>query len=120
MSTLVADGCVSSKRSMFSKVTKMFSRKKVVNFLSVILPVAVLGLLFSDAAMATGGKDLMASGKDTVKKTFGSDSTVLGWVILAEVIVGGVMYMMTKNVKFLFGFAILIVFTTVGMNVAGY
>ena len=55
-----------------------------------------------------------------MKKTFGSDSTVLGWVILAEVIVGGVMYMMTKNVKFLFGFAILIVFTTVGMNVAGY
>ncbi|MEQ5974163.1 type IV conjugative transfer system pilin TraA [Serratia liquefaciens] len=120
MSTLVADGCVSSKRSVFSKIANLFSRKKIVKFMSVMLPVAVLGLFFSDAAMATGGKDLMASGKDTVKKTFGSDSTVLGWVILAEVIVGGVMYMMTKNVKFLFGFAILIVFTTVGMNVAGY
>ncbi|PVF84822.1 pilin [Klebsiella aerogenes] len=41
-------------------------------------------------------------------------------MILAEVIVGGIMYMMTKNVKFLAGFAILSVFVTVGMSVAGY
>lgn len=120
MSTLVADVCTSSKKSVFSKIARHFSRKRVINFLSVILPVAVLSLFFSEAAMATGGKDLMAAGKDTVKKTFGSDSTVIGWVILAEVIVGGVMYLMTKNVKFLFGFAILCVFVNVGMGVAGY
>ncbi|WP_422917672.1 type IV conjugative transfer system pilin TraA [Shigella boydii] len=38
---------------------------------------------------------------------------------LAEVLVGAVMYMMTKNVKFLAGFAILSVFIAVGMAVVG-
>jgi type IV conjugative transfer system pilin TraA len=33
---------------------------------------------------------------------------------------GGIMYMMTKNVKFLVGFAILSTFITIGMSVAGY
>lgn len=42
------------------------------------------------------------------------------WVVLAEVIAGGIMYMMTKNVKFLFGFAIISTFITIGMSVAGY
>ncbi|HCS2033599.1 TPA: conjugal transfer protein TraA, partial [Shigella sonnei] len=37
-----------------------------------------------------------------------------------EVLVGAVMYMMTKNVKFLVGFAILSVFIAVGMSVAGF
>jgi type IV conjugative transfer system pilin TraA len=62
----------------------------------------------------------MASGDDTVKGTFGKDSSVVKWVILAEVLVGAVMYMTTKNLKFLAGFAILSVFVTVGMSVAGY
>ncbi|HEE3953775.1 TPA: type IV conjugative transfer system pilin TraA, partial [Klebsiella pneumoniae] len=34
-------------------------------------------------------------------------SSVVKWVVLAEVVAGGIMYMMTKNVKFLFGFAII-------------
>lgn len=42
----------------------------------------------------------MASGNTTVKATFGKDSSVVKWVVLAEVLVGAVMYMMTKNVKF--------------------
>ncbi|HBZ2909743.1 TPA: type IV conjugative transfer system pilin TraA, partial [Klebsiella pneumoniae] len=54
------------------------------------------------------------------KGTFGKDSSVVKWVILAEVLVGAVMYMTTKNLKFLAGFAILSVFVTVGMSVAGY
>ncbi len=49
----------------------------------------------------------MASGNTTVKATFGKDSSVVKWVVLAEVLVGAVMYMMTKNVKFLAGFAII-------------
>lgn len=39
--------------------------------------------------------------------------------VLAEVLVGAVMYMMTKNVKFLAGFAIISVFIAVGMAVVG-
>lgn len=73
------------------------------------------GQVFADAA-----KDLMASGNETVKLTFGSGSSLVKWVVLAEVIVGGIMYMMTKNIKFLAGFAILSVFIAIGMGVAGY
>ncbi|WP_096316017.1 type IV conjugative transfer system pilin TraA [Escherichia coli] len=59
------------------------------------------------------------SGNSTVKATFGKDSSVVKWVVLAEVLVGAVMYMMTKNVKFLAGFAIISVFIAVGMAVVG-
>ena len=59
-------------------------------------------MFFPQLAMAAGssGQDLMASGNTTVKATFGKDSSVVKWVVLAEVLVGAVMYMMTKNVKF--------------------
>ncbi len=57
--------------------------------------------------------------RSTVKATFGKDSSVVKWVVLAEVLVGAVMYMMTKNVKFLAGFAIISVFIAVGMAVVG-
>ncbi len=61
-------------------------------------------MFFPQLAMAAQGQDLMASGNTTVKATFGKDSSVVKWVVLAEVLVGAVMYMMTKNVKFLAGF----------------
>lgn len=67
-----------------------------------VIPAAVLMMFFPQLAMAAGssGQDLMASGNTTVKATFGKDSSVVKWVVLAEVLVGAVMYMMTKNVKF--------------------
>ncbi|CAM3871821.1 type IV conjugative transfer system pilin TraA [Klebsiella variicola subsp. variicola] len=68
----------------------------------------------------TTATDLMKSGDATVKGTFGKSSSVVKWVVLAEVVAGGIMYMMTKNVKFLFGFAIISTFITIGMSVAGY
>jgi type IV conjugative transfer system pilin TraA len=85
-----------------------------------VLPVAALAAFFPDAAMATTATDLMKSGDATVKGTFGKSSSVVKWVVLAEVVAGGIMYMMTKNVKFLFGFAIISTFITIGMSVAGY
>ncbi|MFQ1677791.1 type IV conjugative transfer system pilin TraA, partial [Klebsiella pneumoniae] len=87
----------------------------------VALPVAAVAAFFPDAAMATTtATDLMKSGDATVKGTFGKQSSVVKWVVLAEVVAGGIMYMMTKNVKFLFGFAIISTFITIGMSVAGY
>ncbi|EPM4187557.1 type IV conjugative transfer system pilin TraA (plasmid) [Klebsiella aerogenes] len=101
--------------------TRFFSKTKMLKAAKAVLPVAVLAAAFPEVAMATTtGTDLMKSGDGTVKATFGKGSSVVKWVILAEVIVGGIMYMMTKNVKFLAGFAILSVFVTVGMSVAGY
>ncbi|MFZ5132442.1 type IV conjugative transfer system pilin TraA [Enterobacter roggenkampii] len=109
---------IENKKSVLSRI---FNKKNVLKAAKGILPLAVLAAVFPQAALATTtGTDLMKTGDGTVKATFGSGSSVVKWVILAEVIVGGIMYMMTKNVKFLAGFAILSVFVTVGMSVAGY
>ncbi len=62
-----------------------------------VIPAAVLMMFFPQLAMAAQGQDLMASGNTTVKATFGKDSSVVKWVVLAEVLVGAVMYMMTKK-----------------------
>ncbi|EFG1984965.1 MULTISPECIES: type IV conjugative transfer system pilin TraA [Escherichia] len=114
------------KKSFFSKFTRLKkyfsfrpSRLNMLRLARAVIPAAVLMMFFPQLAMASGGQDLMASGNSTVKATFGKDSSVVKWVILAEVLVGAVMYMMTKNVKFLAGFAIVSVFITVGMTVAG-
>ncbi|MFT2793697.1 type IV conjugative transfer system pilin TraA [Serratia sp. T13T92] len=100
---------------------KKFSKVGVLKALKFGLPIAAVSAFFPETVMAAGaGKDLMASGDDTVKGTFGSGSSMVKWVILAEVLVGAVMYMTTKNLKFLAGFAILSVFIAIGMSVAGY
>lgn len=100
---------------------KKFSKIGLLKALKFALPIAAVSAFFPETVMAAGaGKDLMASGDGTVKSTFGSNSSVVKWVILAEVLVGGVMYMTTKNLKFLAGFAILSVFIAIGMSVAGY
>lgn len=100
---------------------KKFGKVELLKALKYALPVATVAAFFPETVLAAGaGKDLMSSGDDTVKGTFGKDSSVVKWVILAEVLVGAVMYMTTKNLKFLAGFAILSVFVTVGMSVAGY
>lgn len=103
------------KKSFFSK----FTRLNMLRLARAVIPAAVLMMFFPQLAMAAGssGQDLMASGNTTVKATFGKDSSVVKWVVLAEVLVGAVM--MTKNVKFLAGFAIISVFIAVGMAVVG-
>ncbi|MFP1556950.1 type IV conjugative transfer system pilin TraA [Escherichia coli] len=106
------------KKSFFSK----FTRLNMLRLARAVIPAAVLMMFFPQLAMAAGssGQDLMASGNTTVKgRSFGKDSSVVKWVVLAEVLVGAVMYMMTKNVKFLAGFAIISVFIAVGMAVVG-
>ena len=92
------------KKSFFSKFTCL----NMLRLVRAVIPVAVLMMLFPELAMAAGKGDLMAKGQETVKATFG------------KVLVGAVMYMMTKNIKFLVGFAILSVFIAVGMSVAGF
>ncbi|EEV6128918.1 type IV conjugative transfer system pilin TraA, partial [Escherichia coli] len=111
-------------KSFFSKFTRLKkyfsfrpSRLNMLRLARAVIPAAVLMMFFPQLAMAasSSGQDLMASGNNTVKATFGKDSSIVKWVVLAEVLVGAVMYMMTKNVKFLAGFAIISVFIAVGM-----
>ena len=115
---LSVQGSAVPEKTKPSFMSRVFNKKKA---LKVALPVAAVAAFFPDAAMATTtATDLMKSGDATVKGTFGKQSSVVKWVVLAEVVAGGIMYMMTKNVKFLFGFAIISTFITIGMSVAGY
>ncbi|MRT06056.1 type IV conjugative transfer system pilin TraA [Ewingella americana] len=118
----MTDLCV-SKPVVNHSAQKKFSKLSFLKALKFTIPVATVAAFFPEtvlAAAATTSKDLMSSGNDTVKGTFGKDSSIVKWVILAEVLVGAVMYMTTKNLKFLAGFAVLSVFISVGMAVAGY
>jgi type IV conjugative transfer system pilin TraA len=118
---LSVQGSAVSEKTKPSFMSRVFNKKKALKVAKVALPVAAVAAFFPDAAMATTtATDLMKSGDATVKGTFGKQSSVVKWVVLAEeVVAGGIMYMMTKNVKFLFGFAIISTFITIGMSVAG-
>lgn len=107
--------------ALASAAKKKFSKVGLLKALKFGLPIAVAASAFPETVMAAAaGKDLMVSGNATVKSTFGTGSSVVKWIVLAEVLVGAVMYMTTKNLKFLAGFAILSVFVAIGMSVAGY
>ncbi|SAX35882.1 type IV conjugative transfer system pilin TraA [Klebsiella pneumoniae] len=103
---LSVQGSAVSEKTKPSFMSRVFNKKKALKVAKVALPVAAVAAFFPDAAMATTtATDLMKSGDATVKGTFGKQSSVVKWVVLAEVVAGGIMYMMTKNVKFLFGIA---------------
>ncbi len=76
------------KKSFFSK----FTRLNMLRLARAVIPAAVLMMFFPQLAMAAQGQDLMASGNTTVKATFGKDSSVVKWVVLAEVLVGACRY----------------------------
>lgn len=79
---------------------------------------ALFAMLMCNNAFATG-EDLLKAGQETVTATFGADSSIAKWIILAEVIVGIITYIKTKNMFMLFGIAVVIVFTTIGFGLAG-
>ncbi len=49
------------------------------------------------------GKDLLQPGDETVKATFGKDSSIMNWLLIGEVVTGIVAYVATKNIKVLLG-----------------
>ena len=105
---LSVQGSAVPEKTKPSFMSRVFNKKKALKVAKVALPVAAVAAFFPDAAMATTtATDLMKSGDATVKGTFGKQSSVVKWVVLA-------------NVKFLFGFAIISTFITIGMSVAGY
>jgi len=93
---------------------RTMTTRKVLGRLAALSPLLLLGL--GHMAHAEGGTDLLAGGKDDVKATFGADSFVMMSIILAELIVGVVMYIRTKNMLILLGLVVVIVFTTVGVS----
>ncbi|CDL07755.1 IncF plasmid conjugative transfer pilin protein TraA [Klebsiella pneumoniae IS43] len=95
---LSVQGSAVPEKTKPSFMSRVFNKKKALKAAKVALPVAAVAAFFPDAAMATTtATDLMKSGDATVKGTFGKQSSVVKWVVLAEVVAGGIMYMMTKK-----------------------
>ncbi|MDQ0431157.1 type IV conjugative transfer system pilin TraA [Pantoea agglomerans] len=63
--------------------------------------------------------DLLKPGDQTVKDTFGKDSSIMTWLLIGEVITAIVAYVATKNIKVLFGVIVLSVFITIAAAVIG-
>lgn len=102
--------------SVFKKAkSKISEMNQSRNIADGIIPAIAAMLFFSGNAVAD---DLMAAGKETVTDTFGAKSAIATWIILAEVIVGIITYIKTKNMFMLFGIAVVIVFTTIGFGLA--
>lgn len=97
------------------KTKKQIAAKWIMAF---FLPLFVL-LSYTGVVSAAAGSDLMQAGQATVTGTFGAGSSIAKWIILAEVIVGIITYIKTKNMFMLFGIAIVIVFTTIGFGLVG-
>lgn len=66
------------KKSFFSK----FTRLNMLRLVRAVIPVAVLMMFFPQLALAAqgAGQDLMAKGQETVKATFGKNSSIVKWV----------------------------------------
>jgi type IV conjugative transfer system pilin TraA len=122
MSRMVMKYNVAQPQGKQPLLRQAFTVRNLLKAAKTLLPVVAAEILFPGLAHAGGGDgtDLLQPGDATVGATFGSKSSAVKWVILAEVMVGAVMYMTTKNLKFLSGFIIISVLISVGMKVAGY
>ena len=89
--------------------------KHLVRVMALMAVAVLVTLLTFGQAHAV---DMLAGQSGTVNDTFGANSTVAKWIILAEVIIGVASYIKTKNLLLLFGVIIVVVFTTVGFQLA--
>ncbi|PVZ84219.1 type IV conjugative transfer system pilin TraA [Serratia sp. S1B] len=105
----------------FSKRNWMawFKPSVVIKALKFVLPVVVLTAFFPQLA-AAAGTDLLQTGDADVKATIGSNSVAMKWLIAIEVVVGTVLYIATKNLKYLSGFIVVSILLAVGFRVAGF
>ena len=89
--------------------------KRLLRVMALMAVAVLVTLLTFGQAHAV---DMLAGQSGTVNDTFGANSTVAKWIILAEVIIGVASYIKTKNLLLLFGVIIVVVFTTVGFQLA--
>ena len=96
-----------------SKVTTFVKETRVVLTQGAFL--FALFMLFLSPLNAFAA-DLAASGKQTIKDTFGSGSTVMYALFVLEILSGVFFYIKTKNLAVLGGIVALLIFTTVAFG----
>lgn len=91
--------------------------KKVMHFMVMFALTCALFLVMMHGSWAAG--DLLAPGDATVKATFGQDSSLMTWLLIGEVVTGILAYVITKNIKILFGVIVLSVFINIAFAIIG-
>jgi type IV conjugative transfer system pilin TraA len=105
--------------SLIGKVKQQFdlSRRFTLSGTLKIISAAVLALMFTKLAHATG-TDLLSSQNSTVTSTFGSDSSLVKWFYIAEIIIGLFLFIKTRSPLVFGGIVFAIIATKVGFSIA--
>jgi len=77
----------------------------------------LIALMVTHPAFASGS-DLLSSQASTVNSTFGSDSSLVKWFYIAEIIMGLFIYIKTRSPLVFVGIVICIIFTRVAFGIA--
>lgn len=104
-----------AKVSMFKNE---ITGKKVMHFMVMFALTCALFLVMAHGCWAAGS-DLLKPGDETVKATFGQDSSMMTWLLIGEVVTGILAYVISKNIKVLFGVIVLSVFINIAFAIIG-
>lgn len=105
--------------SLIGKVKNKFNLNREFNFGMVwkVFCAIALAFAFSKLAHATGS-DLLASQKTTVDATFGADSSMVKWFYIAEILIGGFLFIKTRSPLVFGGIVLMIIATKIGFSIA--
>jgi len=93
--------------------------KKVMHFMVMFALTGASFLVMMHGSWAASSGDLLAPGDATVKATFGQDSSMMTWLLIGEVVTGILAYVISKNIKVLFGVIVLSVFINIAFAIIG-
>lgn len=105
--------------SLIIGIKDKFKLGSKFNFKSVwkMLCTIALALAFSKIAHATG-TDLLASQNTTVDATFGADSSMVKWFYIAEILIGGFLFIKSRSPLVFGGIVLMIIATKIGFSIA--
>ncbi len=105
--------------SLINGMKNKFKLGAKFNFKSVwkMFCAIALALAFTKIAHATG-TDLLASQKSTVDATFGADSSMVKWFYIAEILIGGFLFIKSRSPLVFGGIVLMIIATKIGFSIA--
>lgn len=107
---------VVNNKPKVSMIKNLMTNKKVMHFIVMFALTCALFLVMAHGCLAA---DLLQPGDTTVKDTFGQDSSLMTWLLIGEVVTGILAYVITKNIKILFGVIVLSVFINIAFAIIG-
>lgn len=93
--------------------------KKVMHFMVMFALTCALFLVMMHGSWAADAKDLLQPGDATVQATFGQDSSMMKWLLIGEVVTAILAYVISKNIKVLFGVIVISVFINIAFAIIG-